>query len=94
MCADHIICPNHGFAIARRIRQISIAVLLIEQGRSRACARSATATCPATIHLAAPRVDDCDISGYFRRQVIAATSARDAGFLTEQSLNNLLPNTS
>jgi hypothetical protein len=23
MRADHTICPNHGFAIARRIRQIS-----------------------------------------------------------------------
>jgi hypothetical protein len=73
MGANHIICPNHGFAIAGRIRQISKAVLRIEQGRSRACARTATATCPATCHLWGARVDDRDISGYFPRQVIATT---------------------
>jgi hypothetical protein len=88
MCANHIICPNHGFAIARRSRQISKAVLRIEQDP--ACARSATATWPATVHLGA-RVDDRDISGYFRRQVIAATSARDGAAVRPSSLHGSIP---
>ena len=37
------------------------------------------------------RVDDRDISGYFRRQVIAATSARDVAAVRPSSLHGSIP---
>jgi hypothetical protein len=60
MCAGHIICPNHGFAIARRIRQIA-KPFCGSRGQVASVRNISNGNLPCN-HLGA-RVADRDISG-------------------------------
>src|SRR6185436_9602839 len=88
--AASIICPNHGFAIARLTGQISRAFLRIEQVRREPAQDQQRQPALQRFTLGAP-VDYRHVGGYLRRHVIAAASTGDAAAVRPRSLYGSIP---